>query len=126
MDAPDGPRLWVCPTHGRMAVDDLAGLFYVYQEQLPSLSWPEFWEVALGVLASERIRCRVQGREYFPEDYLLTDVARHFETLAHRFGHPALAIPDPRPLELRELPWWRRTLLKFALPPNPEQKRSAT
>lgn len=112
------PALWHCPEHGRQASVDLDGLYLVYKEQLPALSWEEFWDIAWGVLASERVRCRVQGRHYFEEDYLLADVARHVETLAHRLGHPALAIPGLRPLELRDLSWWRKLIVRAALPPN--------
>ena len=78
-----------------------------------------FLDIARGVLASERVRCRVQRREYFVEDYLEADLRRHFDTLAHRFGSPALAIPGPRPLQLKELPWWRRRAL-LALLPKPD------
>ena len=100
----------------------LAVLFEEYRQRLPVADWEEFLVIARGVLASERVRCRVQRREYFVEDYLEADLRRHFDTLAHRFGSPALAIPGPRPLLLKELPWWRRWAL-IALLPKPNDDK---
>ncbi len=87
-----------------------------YRDRIPDLSWTEFLTVGFGVRASEIIRCRVQGREYFEDDYFEADLRRHLDTLMHRFGSPALAIPTPRPVQMKELPWWRRWALRLLLP----------
>ena len=85
-----GPRIWVCPEHGRTG---LLGVSLRFQQQDVFKEFADFWDFSAGVLQTRRAICRGKGEIYYDEDSLWTDVNKALMEVRRAY------LPPPPPVK---------------------------